>query len=518
MNIAEMLRVTVERYPAKIAVTYAGESISWRLLYDRALCLREELLANGLARGRVVAIYADHSPAQIIAMFGAAMAEASFTIINPLLKLHQVEHQFFDCDAGALVGTARWTKNLLQDCKDRDVPLITVKENGELQKEHAAAALQDVYPLRRLSESVPTDVACIIYTSGSTGLPKGVVVPHRTLLDGARIVSGYLGITAEDVLLGMLPYNFDYGLNQVMCCVRTGARLVVYSYRVPNDLIAVVEREKVTGMAAVPSLWPQILNPRLASQEGGGNLTLRYITTAGGIHPTDMLKKLCARFPNTEIIVMYGLTESFRSTYLPFSEIHRRPGSIGRPVPEVDIMVINENGDPCPIGEKGELVHRGAFVSYGYLNDSDLTEAKFMRLSTGGDGCLPEYAVKSGDIVSMDEDGYIYFHGRADTQMKCAGYRVSPTEIEEVALSVPNVNQAAAFGLDDADLGQSVNLAYSTFNGQPIEDDLFRAHMIEAVPSYARPREIVFYASLPLTVNGKVDYQRIKQEIGENVK
>jgi acyl-coenzyme A synthetase/AMP-(fatty) acid ligase len=224
------------------------------------------------------------------------------------------------------------------------------------------------------------------------------------------------------------------------------------------------------------------------------------------MHTQELLKKLDEFFSHSQIIVMYGLTESFRSCWLPPSETFKRPGSIGKPVPEVEIMVWNQQGQPCAPGEKGELVHRGAFITYGYLNNPDLTQEKFIPLQTGGPGCLPEMVVRSGDIVHMDEDGYLYFHGRGDMQIKCAGYRVSPGEVEEASLAYSGISQVAAFGLPHPELGQEVCLAYSTYKGKPVDHSALAAHLSASLPYYAVPKSIRFCAHLPLTAHGKIDY------------
>ena len=178
----------------------------------------------------------------------------------------------------------------------------------------------------------------------------------------------------------------------------------------------------------------------------------------------------------------------------------------------MDILILNEDGTKCGVGEQGELVHRGAFVTYGYLNDPDLTKEKFIQLSTGGSGCLPEYAVCSGDIVSRDHDGYIYFHGRRDAQIKSNGYRVSPGEVEEAALLFTGISHAAVFGLPDEDLGQSVNLAYATYHGDAADTTRLMLYLSDLLPSYAVPRQIKFYKKIPLNMNGKVDYLSLKED------
>lgn len=506
-NLAEMLAATAARKPEEEAIIHRTERLTWNDLMSRAASLAHLLREHGLCRTDVVAIFAPHSPAQVVAMFATAFVPTRFTIVSPLLRENQVKHQISDCNARAIIGTPGLVKSFEPFFESRGIHSILIEENGILPNGAGGEGTIDI-PF-----TIPADVCSIIYTSGSTGKPKGVVLPGRTLLDGARIVSGYLGITEKDTLLSMLPYHFDYGLNQLLTTVYRGARIVQHDFRFPNELLETLDREKITGMAGVPSLWPRLFDPKLVACEDKSDFPhLRYVTTAGGAHSQDLLRKLSAFFPKSEIIVMYGLTESFRSTYLPYSEIFKRPGSIGRPVPEVEILVVNEEGRHCEHGEIGELIHRGAFVSYGYLNNPDLTEAKFIKIQTAGPGCLPENAVRSGDLVSKDEEGFLYFHGRKDSQIKIAGYRLSPSEVEEAALQIPDVCHAAVFALTDSNYGECVCLAYTTYSKSPIAALELRSQFAKLLPTYAVPKQIFFHQSFPLTSNGKIDYVSLKAE------
>ena len=506
-NIAEMLRQTVLKAPDKTAVLHESGLLSWLDLFKLAYSMRNLLIANNITRGDKIGIYIGYKSEQVISIFGIAMADCVFTIISPLLKDNQIKHQINDADLKVIITTEEdenYIKNLVIN---RGLKVISIKVSEMLKQ-----LIDDKEILnKKITNNIPKDVACIIYTSGSTGNPKGVVIPHKTLLDGARIVSSYLKITSDDIILSVLPFGFDYGLNQLLSVVYTGAKIVIRQFTLPQDIVDVLIKEKITGFAGVPSIWWNFFNPKLINKKKKQQFKqLRYLTTAGGKHPKVLLEKLSDFFPDTEIIIMYGLTESFRSTYLPSSELFNRIGSIGKAVPEVEITVVNENGEPCGPGEKGELIHRGAFINYGYLNDEDLTKSKFIKIYTGGRGCLPEIAVRSGDIVSLDEDGFIYFHERADMQIKSSGYRISPSQIEEAVLLIKDIKHVAAFGLPDIKLGEIVVLAYSTFSENPLDKQEFLLHLKSFLPSYSIPREVYYYKDLPFTSNGKIDYIKLK--------
>ena len=475
-------------------------------VYLQARTLGSKLAQAHIGKGDVVGIYLPHSLGQVIGIFAAALQDAVFTVINPQLAPDQVKHQVQDASMKAVIGSPELLAPLEEFFQQRTMHVEPIEHTGLARLELAA----DIDLRSSVTTNIPADVSNYIYTSGSTGLAKGVVVPHRTLLDGARIVSGYLGITREDTLLSVLPFSFDYGLNQLLSSVYTGATIVLHRFLLAKDLLDMVANERVTGLAVVPSMWPKLL--RLKRREAAQIESLRYVTTAGGFHPPELLRSIVGFLPTTEIIVMYGLTESFRSAYLPFSEIFKRPGSIGKAVPEVELMVIDENGQRCKPGERGELVHRGAFVTYGYLNNPALNEAKFIKIQVDGRSCLPETAVRSGDLVSTDDDGYIYFHGRRDMQIKSSGYRISPDEVAQAVLSTPGIAQAVVFGMPDAALGEAIHVAYETYANQSIEEIEIKRHAKKALGNYAVPHRYHFYEKLPLNPNGKIDFAVLKRE------
>jgi acyl-CoA synthetase (AMP-forming)/AMP-acid ligase II len=476
-NLGELLIAAAERRPDYLGIVDRGERMTWSAVLAAAKRMAGALRAAGLGRGERVAIYADHGLAQIVSLYGVALADGAFTIVNPLLRADQVIHQISDAGTRFVIGQTALLGMVETFIRQSQLVVIEVDLAGRIRQNDSVSA--DLPP----PASIPADVGCLIYTSGSTGRSKGVVVPHRTLLDGARIVSGYLGIGPDDVTLSLLPYNFDYGFNQVLTATHHAARIVVHRFVLPKDLLDALAAERVTGFAAVPTLWPRLLDPRFVDAATRPPLpSLRYVTTAGGVHSQSLMQRLSDFLPGVSIFIMYGLTESFRSTYLPPSELLKRPGSIGKAVPEVEIMVVDGDGKPCPPGVPGELIHRGAFINYGYLNNDDLTRAKYIELPTGGPGCRPEIAVRSGDLVSRDEDGFLYFHGRIDQQIKSMGYRVSPGEVEDAASSFAGIGHVAVFGVPDESVGEAIVLVCTTYPGGSVEAGALRGPAPHRLP------------------------------------
>jgi len=265
--------------------------------------------------------------------------------------------------------------------------------------------------------------------------------------------------------------------------------------------------ERITGLAAVPPLWFQLAN--LAWPPG---CTLRYLTNSGGALPTATVASLRAALPGAELFLMYGLTEAFRSTYLPPGELDRRPGSMGRAIPNAQVMVVRPDGTPCAPDEPGELVHRGALVALGYWNDPAKTAERF-KPAPGQDPALPlvEMAVWSGDTVRMDEEGFLYYIGRSDDMIKVSGYRVSPTEVEEAVHATGLALEAVAFGVPHPQMGQAIVLL-----ALPKEPGLSSAALLKQcqrrLPAWMVPAHIALHGdAFPRNPNGKIDRKLLQQ-------
>jgi acyl-CoA synthetase (AMP-forming)/AMP-acid ligase II len=245
---------------------------------------------------------------------------------------------------------------------------------------------------------------------------------------------------------------------------------------------------------------------------------LRYFANTGGRMPRETLNLLRQRVPGARPFLMYGLTEAFRSTYLPPDEVDRRPDSIGKAIPNAEILVLREDGSACAPDEPGELVHRGALVGQGYWNDPEKTAERYKLLASDAPGRhaglqLPEYAVFSGDNVRMDAEGFLYFIGRRDEMMKTSGYRVSPTEVEEIVYATRLVAECVAFGVEHPALGQAIQVIVTapvSGAGSSDEHVQLSSRLLQEcrsrMPAYMVPSGIhVVAGPLPRNPNGKID-------------
>ena len=505
--------LAADRTPSAPALTWQERTLSYGDVAAEIDRVAAGLVALGIRRGERVAVYLDKRFETVAAIFGAARAGAVFVPVNPLLKAEQVVHILNDCNVRVIVSGGDRLNAVapaLANCPDlRHVVTTGDASASRVERKESVgwASLVTASPATG-HRVIDTDMASIFYTSGSTGKPKGVVLSHRNMVVGAQSVASYLGNDASDTILSVLPLTFDAGFSQLTTGFHAGARVVLLNYLLPRDVLATLARERVTGMTAVPPLWIQL--SQLAWPETIAR-HLRYIANTGGRMPLETLKRLRGLLPKTKPFLMYGLTEAFRSTFLPPEEADRRPDSIGKAIPNAEILVLRADGTPCDADEPGELVHRGALVGMGYWNDPVKTAERYKPLPNGVGGREPgmvqdEIAVFSGDTVRMDAEGFLYFIGRRDEMIKTSGYRVSPTEIEEAIYSTGLVGEVAAFGIDDATLGQAIVVVATPASGASLDVDALTGECRRRLPAYMVPARIHVAATpLPRNPNGKID-------------
>ena len=512
--LPDLVREGAERTPGAPALYHRDRTLGYAELDAAIDRTAHGLRALALQPDERVAVYLPKRPEAVIALFAAQRASGVAVPINPVLKAHQVGHILRDCGVRALVtapGRLTALTPALATCPALG-HVILVDETGDGPPAHDTckhwswSAVQEASGGDDLPERLESDLAALLYTSGSTGRPKGVMLSHRNLLVGAASVAGYLANRPDDRLLATLPLSFDYGLSQLTTAFHAGASVALFDYLLPGDLFTALDRYGITGVAGVPPLWNQLAAlpwPEAAVRH------LRYITNSGGALPRPTLARLQEALPATDIYLMYGLTEAFRSTYLPPSELGRRPDSIGRAIPNAEVSVVRPDGSECAVDEPGELVHRGPLVTLGYWNDPERTAERFRAAPGRPSGLLhTERAVWSGDQVRRDAEGYLYFVGRADEMIKSSGYRVSPTEIEEVAYTAETVTQAVAFGVPDPMLGEAIVLVVEADREQ-LSPATLLTHCRRHLPPFMMPQAVDVTTELPCGANGKIDRKAV---------
>jgi acyl-CoA ligase (AMP-forming) (exosortase A-associated) len=455
----------------------------------------------GLERGQRVAVLLPKCLQECAALFGVSQADGVVVPINHLLKPEQVRHILADSQARVLITAAEPLAGMAPALRDLpDLQILRVDQPlPEITVDQATVC-----------HSIGQDLAAILYTSGSTGSPKGVMLSHSNLVAGTRIVRTYLGIGRTERILSVLPFSFDYGLNQLLTAVEQGAVTVLCAFTLGDQVVRALHQHRITGLAGVPTLWAMLTRgaPSLARTPLPH---LRYITNSGGPVPEDTVRRLRSLLPNTALFLMYGLTEAFRSTYLPPSEVDHRPTSIGRAIPECEVFVLTAEGRRAAPGEPGILIHRGPTVSMGYWRRPEDT-ARVLRpnpLRGADEGA--DVVCWSGDLVMQDAEGYFYFVGRQDAMIKSVGYRISPSEVEDALMATGAFRQVAAIGLPDEWMGQRL-CAVAVPAMENVDLPAVLRAVSERLPAYMVPSRVDLTAALPTTPNGKVDYKALVAE------
>ncbi len=484
--------------PQATALIDRGHSLTYAEL-DQLVGRLAAALAARIDNGDRVAVWLPKSWQGAALMFAIARAGGVMVPVNPVLRAAQVSHILADSGARLLI-THRPRAATLEAVA---APVLTLEADWPAL-ESGDGGPQALQP--------PAGLAALLYTSGSTGQPKGVMVTHANMLVGAASVASYLGTAADDRVLSVLPLSFDFGFSQLTTAFHAGACVVLLDYLTPRDVVMAAKRHGVTQLAAVPPLWIQLASLDWPAEAVA---TMRTLSNSGGRLPAPVVHDLQRLFPSARLHLMYGLTEAFRSTTLPPQLAASHPTSIGRAIPDAEILVVRPDGSLTADDEPGELVHCGPLVTRGYWHDPARTAVRFRPAPPasryGG------MAVWSGDTVVRDGEGLLYFVGRADETIKTMGTRVSPTEIEEIAHRSGAVAASVALGVEDALAGQMIRLVASPAAGlstAEAEAQLLALFRHEAAP-YMQPADIVWLDALPVSANGKLDRAALRGRYGQ---
>lgn len=460
------------------------------------------LLEQAGGPGERVASWSAKTRLACLMPLAAARAGLIHVPVNPLLKGPQVAHILSDSGAKLLVtGGAR------ADALGGSLPGECAVQDLKIAEEVIDSGGQGL----PLSIAEPGDLAAILYTSGSTGRPKGVMLSHANLWLGAESVASYLEIVPDDRVLGVLPLSFDYGQNQLLSSWYAGAAVAPLDYLTARDVVKAVARHKATTLAGVPPLWVQLVEAEWPSETAA---YLRRLTNSGGALTPSLIDAMRRTFPRADIYPMYGLTEAFRSTYLDPKLVADHPTSMGRAIPHAEILVCRPDGTIAADDEPGELVHCGPLVAQGYWQDEERTAQRF-KLAPAGSR-YGGMAVWSGDTVRRDAEGLLYFVGRDDAMIKTAGNRVSPTEVEDVAVASGLIYEAVAFGVPDPRLGAAIILIVRGKDGAADEEAL-AGYLRQNLPNFMQPQAIEWRDALPRNPNGKLDRVAIAADWAKEV-
>ena len=518
-SIRILLEDAARTHPEKTALAFNEQQLTYADLFTRVNQVAFYLKELGLPKDSRIGIYSNKGIEQVIAVLAILSTDCILVPLTKLLKPEQVEYIIEDCGIRCIITDKLKLESIEEinfeghiisyETAGKDIPSFE-----EIFKYYNKAYLCDVNG---------HDNAVITYSFGLTGTPKGIVISHRNLIDSARVVSQYLHLTENDIISGLLIFNLDYGLNQIFCTLYNKATLALHRFILPEDFFNHLINDNVTVLPLMPINLSQIFDDdlqRIPSPELFASV--KTITSSGGNVTAKMIGDCKKTFQQADFYSMHGLTEAFRSTYLDPSQVEIRPDSIGKPIPDVELYVLNEQGKECAVREVGELIHRGGYIYRGFWNAPEENAQRFKSVQILKDvinleGHLTdEIVVASGDYVYQDEEGYFYFVSRKDDMIKTMGFRVSPLEIESVvAKNIPQIEQCAVFGLDNELIEEEIVMIYSAPSEISEKEIVFE--LKKHLASYMIPSRVLYKKSLPLVQSDKnqINKDALKRELSE---
>jgi amino acid adenylation domain-containing protein len=504
----------------KVALVCRGIGVSpppqHRVTYDelnrQANAIAHALASAGVTRGDRVVIFGDNTVETVVSFWATLKANAVVSIVNPLTKADKLAYVLNDCRAKALI-TDMHLASVVNEAAAHSSHLSCTIVSGAVDRKR----LSNVKNLLEWSEAlkhetqappkrrcIDIDLAAIIYTSGSTGDPKGVMLTHRNMLTAAAAISTYLEIEEDEIILGILPLAFDYGLYQMLMAYRVGARLVLErSFAFPTQVLKVMVEEKVTGFPGVPTIYAILAEMKNLREFDLS--AIRYVTNTAAALPVKHITMLRDLFPKARVYSMYGLTECKRCTYLPYQDIDRKPTSVGIAIPNTELWIVDEEDNRVGPNTVGQLVIRGATVMKGYWEKPEQTAEKLRP------GPLPgEQVLYTGDFCRLDEEGYLYFVGRMDDIIKSRGEKVAPKEVESAIMNIQGVKEAAVIGVDDQIFGQAIKAFVVPEEGVTFTDKAIIIECQKRLENFMVPKFVEFIAELPKTTTGKITKAGLK--------
>lgn len=506
-NLYEVLAETASLHPYAPAIEHGQTTVTYAALLTQVNELRDKLLARGIQPGDRVAVMVGRDTVEPALLFALSACRAVFASLNRLWKPAQVAYALRYLRPTFFV-TGKAMAAQMANCEDSATP-----PGGIIVMEDLLAIAP---PAIRLTPPTPSvlDLGAIIFTSGSSGQPKGVMHSNASLLRWTESTVRYLGNRPGDRVLAILPLAFGYGLNQLLCMVHCGGCYRISQSVLMGDVIKELAANAVTGLAGIPNFWRDFTRalPNLGIDPAA--FSLRYVTNAGGHCPASVLAEVRSQIEQTDVYLMYGTTETLRSAYLPPHLFDSKMGAIGVPVPGAQVLLVNGEGRPCRHGEIGEIVHRGPTVAEGYFGAQGQHCDRFRPAPEWlSDAQKGEKVCFTGDLARQDDDGILWFESRRDRQLKVNGFRISPTEIEDVTKQLGFVDDAVAVCIKSDDKPETIHLAVAVrADAEPPAEDEITRFLRARVANYMVPAKVHFWTeSFPRTANGKTDYGTIQR-------
>lgn len=522
--VHEWLSRSAQNHPDKEALVCGSKRWTYAQLDQAVSALAYGLMQAGLTRHDRVVTYLGNSSENVISLYGALKAGGVGVIAPMTIKAPKLKYILKDSGARFLICEVTKAREVCRVLEEEalDLQIIWVGNRKRIPylKDAQTQSFTDIMACSKSVDLahvvyprvIDVDLALLIYTSGSTGSPKGVMSTHHNVVSAARSIIQYLENDEEDRILNVLPLSFDYGLYQVIMTFMFGGTIFLErSFLYLHAILEKIDKEQITGFPIQPTITAMLL--RMENLGLYDLHSVRYMTNTGAALPAEHIDTLRHLFPWISLYSMFGLTECKRVGYLPPQYLDSHPGSVGQAMPNCEVAVADENGEPVAPGCTGQLTVRGSNVMQGYWRDETLTDRAYRAGGYPADRIL-----FSGDYFHQDEHGFLYFEGRRDDMIKSRGERINTLEVETGLLTVPSVIEAAVVGVPD-DLHGNVIWAFVIQTGDaPLDSQQIIYQCNQIMEPAAVPRQVVCLNALPKNSNGKIDKNELKRKAHEQHK
>ena len=505
--VDKLIKIEAE-HSAKTAIVYKNVHVSYNAIIFQCRQLASFFVNQGLKKGDRVAILLENSPEYVATYYGVLQAGGIVVSLNNAAKSTDLANWIRHSGSTWLV-TAGNHPELAELVSSLDGKVKFLVTNESSVSTTGIYIYSEVVSASNELCRFPTidfkDVAAIIYTSGTTGQPKGVTLTHGNLIANMESILEYLPVTHQDKCLNVLPFYYSFGNSVLHTHLIRGATLYLEnSFLFPTLIVKKIQDEHITSFYGVPSSYALLLN---RTKLGDYDLSsIKYLAQAGGAMLPEHIKKIKKYFTLAQFFVMYGQTEATaRLAALLPDKLNEKMGSVGIAIPGVKLEVRNKEGNTVAVGEVGEIYATGPNIMQGYWNDKKLTSSVIVN------GWL-----KTGDLATLDKDGYIFIAGRESEMIKSGAHRISPLDIEEVILRITGVDEVAVIGLPDEILGQIIMACIVAKDTVKLDKRDIQAHCKQHLATYKIPKFVQFINELPKTPSGKVKRFELQKMIQIN--
>lgn len=494
MKIGLLLSQHARREPEKPAIVYDGDVLTFGALDRQSNRMANALRAEGLKPGDRVILYVGNSVALVVAVAALWKAGAlpvpitTWTVGRELAFLVSDSKPF-----AVLYGPEQSAAVRSAELPDGVMHIMTEPVDHAIDLKALIAAGEDKPPPALPPEP---DDAMIGYTSGTTGNPKGSILTNSNLITTQLFTSAVTSARGEDIYMIMTPIAHRVGMSRLVTCFTLGATVIVMPKFDPADAIALIERHRVSIISLVPTV-ARLLLERIEAT-GASCDSLRLITATGEAFPETLKSRLAAALPHVGLWVLYGMTEGGVPAAISPEEQKRKPGSVGQPMPGVEIRLLDDAGAEVPPGESGEVVMRSGapgrvMVSREYFNRPEANREAYR------DGWF-----RTGDLGRFDADGYLYLVDRVKDMILSGGLNIYSREVEQALEAAPAVREVAVVAGPDEEFGECVVAYVALKPGATATASALTEHCRDRIASYKKPKHIFFVDALPRNVNGKV--------------